>query len=123
MNNTFKKGDKVFHIHYGWGEITDVSTHGTITIDFTGYLFQTMSDSNNFKLLSFTEYTLQGFTQERPVDLPEIGEYAYFWRLGSDYFCYGIYVGESNNSIYRYKMKCGGSEKGFTHISKTPPTL
>ena len=81
----FKVGDKVFHFQYGWGEVTKIDEEGTfpilvfftnndgneVTASFTldGRYFE-----NSIQTLSFTEYTLQGFSQERPIKLPEVGE-------------------------------------------------
>jgi hypothetical protein len=66
----FKVGDRVYHYTYGWGEVTSHEEDKIITVKFS-------DDTITFidgKLLSFTEYTLQGFSQERPIVLPKIGE-------------------------------------------------
>jgi hypothetical protein len=70
MESVFKVGDKVYHILYGWGCVTEITDH-SIVVDFNGEQVFGFSDD---KLFSFTEYTLQGFSQERPVELPEVGE-------------------------------------------------
>jgi hypothetical protein len=70
METVFKKDDKVFHINYGWGCVTELTDY-TIMVDFNGEKLLGFSDD---KLFSFTEYTLQGFSQERPIILPEVGE-------------------------------------------------
>ena len=69
----FKVGDKVYHIDFGWGLITD--------IDNCDDLFPLQISYNNgylnyfpIRSVSFTEYPLQGFSQERPIELPEVGE-------------------------------------------------
>ena len=85
MESIFKVGDRVFHIEYGWGSVASVDKRQAYGLDvkfnrnpsnavseFTlnGFEFEGARTS----LLSFTEYTLQGFTQERPIVLPEVGE-------------------------------------------------
>jgi hypothetical protein len=70
METVFKVGDKVYHAKYGWGIFTD-STRSFIRVEFTNTVQYFEKDD---KLLSFTEYTLQGFSQERPIVLPEVGE-------------------------------------------------
>lgn len=82
----FKIGDKVFHLQYGWGEVeADAFDYGVnqqtykvhvrflnknISFTFDGKEFE----EDEHSMLSFTEYTLQGFSQERPIELPEVGE-------------------------------------------------
>lgn len=66
----FKVGDKVFHIEYGWGVIENING-SYYYITFGTYGTRIHCEHN---ILSFTEYTLQGFTQERPIVLPEVGE-------------------------------------------------
>ena len=78
---TFKEGDRVYHVEYGWGEVgyipninfpLVVAFSEDEVISFTPDGRETTESKQS--LLSFTEYTLQGFTQERPVVLPEVGE-------------------------------------------------
>jgi len=78
----FKVGDKVYHLQHGWGEVTTIDTKQSYPIivcldNFEMYSFTIEGCVNSFDktpTLSFTEYTLQGFSQERPIELPEIGE-------------------------------------------------
>lgn len=74
----FKVGDRVYDIVWGWGVVTpsDVSF---IEVKFDTNTYQTFTHDGRYAdsskpTLSFTEYTLQGFSQERPVELPEVGE-------------------------------------------------
>ena len=72
----FKIDDRVFHYSNGWGTITKIvfeDGYKLIQVDFDNRVFNSFT-YNHIKLLSFTEYTLQGFTQERPIVLPEVGE-------------------------------------------------
>ena len=67
----FEVGDKVYHIKYGWGVIEEKKDDDILS-RFDEYTVWNNSDNN---LLSFTEYTFQGFSQERPpIELPEAGE-------------------------------------------------
>lgn len=85
MKEIFKEGDRVFHVEYGWGVViqVDKSVRYGIEVKFDEVSFDCgvsyTLDGKEFEnskqsLLSFTEYTLQGFSQERPIELPEIGE-------------------------------------------------
>ena len=72
MGNKFKIEDKVYHIQYGWGEVKNVS------FDLVNVIFNDGANITfNFRLkslLSFTEYTLDGFSQDRPEPLPNKGD-------------------------------------------------
>lgn len=104
-NNPFKVGDKVYSAEYGWGEVESVS-YVECTVKF--------NDTTRFvrtQYLSFTEYTMQGFSQERPVDYEQMAKdkvVGWFWD------------GENNNSAvlgilesylkenHKYKFNCCG---------------
>lgn len=100
MKTVFKVGDKVYHINYGWGIINKITDY-IIDVKFE---VSDVIGFNQDNLFSFTEYTLQGFSQERPVVLPEGGElclvrdadnqnwYAkYFLKYENcKYYCYGF---------------------------------
>ena len=85
MKEIFKVGDKVYHISYGWGIVKsidigsfpvivsfEIKGYDSYNISFSKDGIETSEDKTS--LLSFTEYTLQGFSQERPIELPEVGE-------------------------------------------------
>ena len=83
METVFKVGDRVFHLQHGWGEVTIIDTEQAypIIVCFDNanemYTFTKEGRVNSWDktpTLSFTEYTLQGFSQERPIVLPEVGE-------------------------------------------------
>jgi hypothetical protein len=82
MKQIFKKGDKVFcHYFGGWGVVENIYLknivfpircsfplgNGSFTEDGRFY-------SEGPPMLSFTEYTLEGFSQERPEELPKRGD-------------------------------------------------
>ena len=87
MEAIYKVGDRVFDIRYGWGTVIDITTDRNypVEVSFTnnprvlvytsaGSLF----DNEKTPTLSFTEYTLEGFSQERPKKQPKIGSLCLF---------------------------------------------
>jgi hypothetical protein len=119
----FKVGDKVFHYGFGWGKIDYIDDEPkdypiivvfnpgkeeTFTLD--GKLLQ--ADIN--PTLSFTEYSVSNFSQERPIVLPEPGELCLVRRCNTDNwfldkfqkFEYGYYYCENNKweQIKRIKI-------------------
>lgn len=73
MEPKFKEGDRVFDIRYGWGVVEEVQTSVCVKFD------SCEMDRNRYwgtllRVLSFTEYTLAGFSQERPEELPKKGD-------------------------------------------------
>lgn len=98
----FKIDDRVFNCHIGWGKIIKEDyTHPTVLWDDgeQGYCPKIY--------LSFTEYTLKGFSQERPEELPNEGDIVWvrnadpgIWAIGhfykkiDDYFYVSNSVGE-----------------------------
>lgn len=73
MKEVFKKGDRIFHIQFGWGVIIEeINCHGNLKIAFDKPVPQW--DWFDVSFISFTEYTLQGFSQKRPIELPKVGE-------------------------------------------------
>ena len=83
----FKVGDKVYHVDYGWGIIDHIEDNIEDNFNDKHPIQVTFEEDTKYftidgryydysknKSLSFTEYTLQGFSQERPIELPEVGE-------------------------------------------------
>jgi len=81
MKNIFKKGDRVFAYVFGWGTVIYVDNKDDFAI---GVEFDTQNnesftyDGRHYledpQILSFTEYKLEGFSQERPEELPKKGD-------------------------------------------------
>ena len=62
------------------------------------------------KTLSFTEYTLQGFTQEKPVNYEEyIGKWGRFWDSNKDILAIGKLLAYDNteNEGYPFENELG----------------
>jgi hypothetical protein len=83
----FKLGDKVFDIRLGWGEVINDNWDELYPIQVKykngctdSYTYNGVwSKDTKTPILSFTEYTLQGFSQERPKPQPKVGEMCVFW--------------------------------------------
>lgn len=100
MKNNFKKGDKVFVAPYGWVEFISQQEDSNICmVERNGNAFNV-----DIRLVSFTEYKLEGFTQERPFE-PKIGEKYFFWNdetIMNDAVGYGRLKQISNNINFPY---------------------
>lgn len=74
----FKLKDKVYVTSFGWGTVIDAgcsTPDGWVGIETNGRIIHV-----DTYLVSFTEYTLEGFSQERPEDLPKKGDIV--WTRG-----------------------------------------
>jgi len=99
--NIFKVGDKVYNHKHGWMVVSVVYLDSCTCADVNGkHLF-------SVEYLSFTEYTLTGFSQERPIELPEVGEVCLFsvdecnWEISefisydkTQNYCFGAKSGD-----------------------------
>ena len=95
----FKVGDKVYHINSGWGIVTDY-TFSLMRVEFTNTVQYFEIDD---KLLSFTEYTLQGFSQERPpIELPEVGEWCLVRDLDDEAWTAVIFKSYDKDEEYSF---------------------
>lgn len=104
-NKIFKKGEKVFDIRYGWGLVFEVYTL-VVYVKYSEEEVNYTYSKPDIKLLSYTEYTLQGFSQVR---LPEKGELVLVkeeewenWETAVfDSFVNGNYM-DNNGSFWQY---------------------
>jgi hypothetical protein len=83
METIFKKGDKVFCLQLGgWGEVikeenpelTPFTIRCSFPIGKASFTWDGRFYEEAPSTLSFTEYTLEGFNQERPEELPKKGD-------------------------------------------------
>jgi hypothetical protein len=95
----FKVGDRVFDTAFGWGEVFGYGAHSSFMIgvyfDKGNKVWYTLDgrlylESN--PTLSFTEYTLEGFSQEKQIKFPCTGMFE-----GKRF---GICVGKDNLGHY-----------------------
>lgn len=82
----FKVGDKVYDVIFGWGEVAEIYDDRSKYPMLVSYQKRDVWYTKDGRYhiyslptLSFTEYTLQGFSQERPKPQPKVGEMCVFW--------------------------------------------
>lgn len=108
METIFKLGDRVFCYNLGgWGKVIKIFNDDN---PFPIYCSFDLGNSNFTKdgrfymdgppILSFTEYTLEGFSQERPEPLPKKGQIVWVrdWE-GQSWFI-AHYVQKSKGGYY-----------------------
>lgn len=121
MEAIFKEGDKVYLYPLGWGDIQYKSDY-----DYSIY-FQSIEDTRYIggdvrRLLSFTEYTLEGFSQLRPEELPNRGDVVwikededqYFWQIGH------FFKKSDNRYLVSQGRPDGWSISGVVMTTKNP---
>lgn len=103
-NSRFKKGDRVFDIMYGWGEVINIEGYDRFCVEVLfddnlkrSYLFDALYPSEGGyprPVLSFTEYKLEGFTRERPEELPNKGDIVWGRNEFPDVWHIGYFIGK-----------------------------
>lgn len=73
IEDIFKTNDRVYHHKYGWGTV-EATFYGRVMAEFDNTKNVIRDLDGDVKLLSFTEYTIEGFSQERPEELPKRGQ-------------------------------------------------
>lgn len=102
MKDIFRKGDRVFHIQYGWGTIHEILSD--MYVFDKGGKYLGFPKKNN-KTLSFTEYTLEGFSQERPEQLPEKGQIVWTRNEFPSEWEIGYFFKKEGNTYYTSASK------------------
>lgn len=125
----FKKRDRVFDIRFGWGtvkEVLDTSYHNypiIVFFDNIGNVITYASDGSFGagmpQMLSFTEYTLQGFSQERPINYNDyIGKWGKFWNEDfEDYYVISKLKEYKSGDTYKFKI-LGGVYNTFEPLTE-----
>lgn len=124
---TFEKGDRVFDYLKGWGEIVHTYSDNWEEVDdnYTVCVvkFESSEELEHFtkylatKTLSFTEYTLQGFSQRRPIDYDEkcIGKWGKFWNKDTNDIVIDKLIDYYGDYVY------DPFESRFTHYQNFEP--
>lgn len=80
----FKVGDRVFVYPCGWGNVTKINVNGHPMI-YNAYFDRGDELEVRQYQMSFTEYQLNGLSQERPINYEDyIGCWGLFWNKRSN---------------------------------------
>lgn len=94
----FTKGDHVYDYAFGWGDVI-VSGDEAVHVHF-GDDVVIMEPEFALRTLSFTEYTLNNFSQERPIDYNDyLGKWGMFWSFDSKIKCTGVLTGYNDGKV------------------------
>lgn len=124
LDPIFKPKDRVYHYRYGWGTIMDIHNgiNKRILIEFDEVknLIREMKSEAN--LLSFNEYKLEGFSQERPEVLPEIGDVVWIRSEFPTEWVIGHFLMKENGNYYvNHSPTIKGWHSFGTEIRTTNP--
>ena len=108
MKAVFKEKDVVYVASFGWGIVIDAgcsTPNGWVGIETnSGRIIQV-----DTHFVSFTEYTLEGFTQERPEILPNKGDVVWVRDHDKDFWIVSHFIKKvdnkyivSNNNPFTY---------------------
>jgi hypothetical protein len=106
MKTIFKEGDKVFDIQYGWGIVKRIDFDANYPIfcrfdnDKQCYSIDGKIISGAIPTLSFTEYTLEGFSQERPEELPNKGDVVWVRDEDDEHWRVTHFIEKSQDSYW-----------------------
>lgn len=134
MKSKFQKGDNVFDHAYGWGIISRVNIDTSdLTVNFHyGDIYYNQDGSyvecdQTEPTLSFTNYTLEGFSQERPERPIEKNTLVYYMSMSKSRWQIGYYCDkkEGKHRVFanQYKSDSAISEIGVHEISLANPLL
>jgi len=117
----FKNGDKVYHYLIGWSEYINVDG-GVRLFKTSGYLD---IPDRDIELLSFTEYTLEGFSQKRLEPVIEQNTVVYYMNGSNWYTGYYSHRSLHNHHIFDCQQKSGNNiaTKPVNKLSLTNPLI
>lgn len=121
MNNQiFKKGDKVFHSAYGWGEVMTIGKDldCPVEVDFYNWNFEIFTEEGRTApgmplVLSFTEYSYEGFSLERPQKLPKKGDIVWVRNDKDDRHDIYHFIHYNDNNKYPYICSSDNDEENI----------
>ena len=119
----FKLKDVVYVTSLGWGIVIDAgcsTPDGWVGIETnSGRIIHV-----DTYLVSFTEYTLNGFSQERPEELPKKGDIVWVRDDKNEEWKIMHFIGLHPTSSYKYrvsKINSYSNTNDYMHMTTTNP--
>lgn len=116
---TFKIGDEVFHSAYGWGMVTSITNEDCpVEVDFYNFGCEWFTEEGRtlpgFPLvLSFTEYSYEGFSLEKPEKMPTIGQIVWVRNDKDDRYDIYHFIHYIKNAKYPYIVSSDNDEENI----------
>ena len=110
-NQIFKKGDHVFHSAYGWGKVMSITNDYNnalpIEVEFYNWDCELFTEDGRTApgmplVLSFTEYSYDGFSLNRPEDNLKKGDIVWVRDDENDRWDINHFIHKINGSKYPY---------------------
>lgn len=114
----FREKDKVYVASVGWGTVIDAgcsTPDGWVGIESNGRIF-----SIETYFVSFTKYTLEGFSQERPEELPDVGQVVWVRKIFPSEWIIGHFREKKKDRYYISSCNNEYNDFGF-EIRTTNP--
>ena len=123
----FKKGDKVYDIHRGWGKVVRIipGDYYPITVKFdktrATYTLDGIYTTDALKCLSFTDYSgAEAFSQVRPLPKVKKGQLIYVWSLGIWDMRYFSHFENGKPYCFTNQNKSGGATSWAEYSIENP---
>ena len=118
-----KKGDKVFHICYGWGDVMKSRESGLFwDVEFEKHNVSFfLPEEEKMKLLSFTKYSLNGISQVRPEESLSKGQVV--WVRDTPWMDWKVsHFLRFENKVYYVSDTCyDEDERAFLYMTSNNP--
>ena len=118
----FRLGDKVYVTSFGWGTVIDAgcsTPDGWVGVETNGRIIHV-----DTYLVSFTEYTLEGFSQDRPEELPKKGDIVWVRDDKNEEWKIMHFIGLHPTSSYKYrvsKINSYSNTNDYMYMATTNP--
>lgn len=126
----FKKGDNVFHAAYGWGKVISIDEEDKlecpVEVQFHNWGCETFTHDGRTMpgypmVLSFTAYTLEGFSLERPEEMPTKGQIVWVRDEDSEEWRVSHFIKKLDNAYIASVFNYSGTSAVWNQLTTINP--